>query len=636
MSARVRTIASIACSSVLLLATPLLSTAQSSSRAPAGVLLAVDKPDARIDTKGDSRFAVAGVPLSPGARVSTRSGGALIAWGERLFIALDDDSVIEGESERRVRLVRGKATIMVDCDTSRLRNAVPCDPSAQTASSQANANPPLWFVDVPGGAVTLFTGGEYELNVEAKDGKPGSTRLAVFAGRALLADGERIMPVELEKAARLREGRAPEKVRFTRVRQSKRYLKVLAQLRIGLDETNNLTTRAYLPEDLRAYAWLFHLFGSWYTLPGGGSYWTPRVDMNWRPYSNGDWVYTADFGWVWASPDLWAWATEHYGRWTMDAHGTWAWRPDDEWSASGWVEWAEEPESGLVSWCALGWDDLPALAFPYDRSRDADVGRLPRRGWNSMPRPAAPRRETTPLPPSVAGHFAIPRAAATAIPRHTIDPLKDIAIAREPAPPGPAARHQSRAASAPSPVSTAVATPRHVDAPSYPRNVDALVEDAGERREHEASVAAEATERAAADEARSAQRAVLRAAERAEAAARHWNNYDPAPSSSDSTTSSSSDTTTSSSSSPESYAVPRNSSTPTSNSSSASSSSSSSTPTAVERPSAGYAVPRNNDSSSSSSGSSSSSSSSGSSSGSPSSSPSQPPPASSTPGRRHP
>ena len=69
--------------------------------------------------------------------------------------------------------------------------------------------------------------------------------------------------------------------------------------------------------------------GSWYSVPGEGSIWSPYEATNagWEPYGNGNWMWTPRFGYIWVSGDAWGYLPYQYGTWNFYDDFGWGWAP---------------------------------------------------------------------------------------------------------------------------------------------------------------------------------------------------------------------------------------------------------------------------------------------------------------------
>lgn len=69
--------------------------------------------------------------------------------------------------------------------------------------------------------------------------------------------------------------------------------------------------------------------GSWYSVPGSGQVWSPRVASagDWEPYGCGHWVWTPRFGYVWVSCWHWGFLPYMCGNWDFYDGFGWGWSP---------------------------------------------------------------------------------------------------------------------------------------------------------------------------------------------------------------------------------------------------------------------------------------------------------------------
>jgi hypothetical protein len=130
---------------------------------------------------------------------------------------------------------------------------------------------------------------------------------------------------------------------------------------------------------VRSYASSFDDNGSWQYQASYGYVWYPRAAVGWRPYYYGRWHHLRPYGWTWVGSDPWAWPTHHYGRWGFSA-GAWFWIPGKHWGPA-WVSWGYAP--GYVSWCPLGWNNLPVYGFSTAHYRPYRYG--PWHAWTVVP-----------------------------------------------------------------------------------------------------------------------------------------------------------------------------------------------------------------------------------------------------------
>ncbi len=227
-------------------------------------------------------------------------------------------------------------------------------------------------IDTAAGSVLMRTAGDYRLALSARRGAP-ELQVTVLRGQADLINsfGRTVIRTGTESVAD--EGRAPSAAYGINSALGDSFDRWVATMRA---ERLGTTSSQYLPSDLRVYGGAFDRYGSWDYLPNYGGYaWYPRVSIGWRPYSVGRWSFYGNFGWFWVGADRWSWPTHHYGRWGLSAN-RWYWVPDRRW-APAWVAWGGAP--GYTSWCPLGFDGRPVIAFSSVRYAD------PWTAWTVVP-----------------------------------------------------------------------------------------------------------------------------------------------------------------------------------------------------------------------------------------------------------
>ncbi len=389
--------------SVLLLATVLLAgwaspaAAQDAAReAPAHIALVegavVLERDGQVDRAPSS------MPLLAGDRVRTQSGRAEILFADNSTLHLDNNTVVDFQSDEVIRLLEGRIRVNII----------------------GSARDLAYRIDAPSAWVEIRSPGEYRVAIVSGE-RGREVELAVLRGAAELVNEDGVTALRAGERAFAQANAAPSEAfvfnsaswdAFDRWSEARR------DVRLGL-------SAQYLPAEVRPYASSFDDYGSWQYQASYGYVWYPRVTAGWRPYYHGRWRHLRPYGWTWIGVDPWAWPTHHYGRWGFSA-GVWFWIPGRHW-APAWVSWGYAP--GYVSWCPLGWNNLPVFGFSSVHYRSSRFG--PWHAWTVVPhnrfghgfvninvvnvntldvrtRTAFTERRT---PPEIRG-YAIPRATA--------------------------------------------------------------------------------------------------------------------------------------------------------------------------------------------------------------------------------
>jgi hypothetical protein len=323
--------------------------ADSAASEPPAHVSAVDgaallERDGRTDTDPLS------MPLLAGDRLRTQAGRVEVLFADGSALHLDEQTTVDFQSDEIVRLLAGRVRLSV------------AGPGRDVA----------YRIDAPGAWVQISNPGEYRVSLVRGD----EVELAVLRGGAELVNeqGRTFVSAGERTYARVQSAPSPAYVfnsaawdSFDRWAESRR------DQRLGI-------SAQYLPEDVRRYAPAFDTYGSWRYEPVYGYVWYPRVQAGWRPYYHGRWASLRPFGWTWIAGDPWGWPTHHYGRWGISA-GSWFWIPGRSW-APAWVSWGYAP--GYVSWCPLGWNNRPVLAFSggFYSGRHYD----PWYAWSVLPR----------------------------------------------------------------------------------------------------------------------------------------------------------------------------------------------------------------------------------------------------------
>lgn len=330
---------------VLLSGLPALAIAQDTS-APPPASLAYYEGTVQLDREGSTETVSGPTLLVDGDRLRTRDGRVEVVFGDGSLLHADRDTAVEWLGPSHVRLTEGRIRVRT---------------SASAASYQ---------VDTPPGALRLEPRGEYDLSLEPGDGLQISIARGVAeldgAAGTLVARGGEALVIDRDGRADLRRYNSARFDDFSR----------WAYERANGDAYGQ--SARYLPPQVRAYGASLDTYGRWDYLAPYGYVWYPAVAATWRPYSHGGWRYTR-YGWTWFGLDPWAYPTHHYGRWGFSG-SVWFWIPGKIWGPA-WVSWGYAP--GYVSWCPLGWDGRPVIAFSYRVTR---IGYDPWRAWTAIPR----------------------------------------------------------------------------------------------------------------------------------------------------------------------------------------------------------------------------------------------------------
>jgi hypothetical protein len=338
------------------------------------------------------------MPLLAGDRVRTQSGRAEILFADNSTLHLDHNTVVDFQSDDVIRLLEGRLRVNISGSAREL----------------------AYRIDAPSAWVEIRSPGEYRVAIVSGE-RGREVELAVLRGSAELVNEDGVTALRAGERAFAAANAAPSEAfvfnsaswdAFDRWSEARR------DVRLGL-------SAQYLPAEVRPYASSFDDYGSWQYQASYGYVWYPRVAPGWRPYYHGRWAHLRPYGWTWIGVDRWAWPTHHYGRWGFNA-GVWFWIPGRHW-APAWVSWGYAP--GYVSWCPLGWNNLPIFGFSSVHYRSPRYG--PWHTWTVVPhgrfghgfvnvnvvnvntldvrtRTAFTERRT---PPEIRG-YAVPRATA--------------------------------------------------------------------------------------------------------------------------------------------------------------------------------------------------------------------------------
>jgi hypothetical protein len=351
-----------------------------------------------LERDGQVDRAPSSMPLLAGDRVRTQIGRGEILFADNSTLHLDNHTVVDFQSDDVIRLLEGRVRINI----------------------VGAARDLSYRVDAPSAWVEIRTPGEYRVAIVGGD-RGREVELAVLRGAAELVNEDGVTALRAGERAFAAADSAPSQPyvfnsaawdTFDRWSEARR------DTRLGL-------SAQYLPPEVRPYASSFDSNGSWQYQASYGYVWYPQVAVGWRPYYHGRWHHVQPYGWTWIGADPWAWPTHHYGRWGFSA-GSWFWIPGKQWGAA-WVSWGYAP--GYVSWCPLGWNNLPVYGFSSIHYRANHYG--PWHAWTVVPhgrfghgyvnvnvvnvnnldvrtRTAFTERRT---PPEIRG-YAIPRASA--------------------------------------------------------------------------------------------------------------------------------------------------------------------------------------------------------------------------------
>jgi hypothetical protein len=326
---------------------------------------AVESPPAHIsfvegnvilERDGQIDNSPASMPLLAGDRVRTQGGRVEILFADGSALHLDQQSVVDFQSDEVVRLLDGRMRLNI----------------------AGQGRDVSYRIDAPAAWVEIGETGEYRVAVLRGDREP-QVELAVLRGAAELVNEDGRSLVRAGERAFVRAGAQPSPPyvfnsamwdAFDRWSEARR------DHRLGV-------SAQYLPADVRPYSTTLDNYGAWRYEQEYGYVWYPRVAVGWRPYYHGRWVGLRPYGWTWIAADPWGWPTHHYGRWGYSG-ASWFWIPGRRWGAA-WVSWAYAPN--YVSWCPLGWNDRPLFSFVninlnYHRGRYYD----PWHAWTVLPR----------------------------------------------------------------------------------------------------------------------------------------------------------------------------------------------------------------------------------------------------------
>jgi Family of unknown function (DUF6600)/FecR protein len=303
-----------------------------------------------LERDGRREAELTSMPVLSGDRLRTQAGRVEVLFADRSALHLDDNTVVDFQSDEVVRLLEGRVRLTV------------AGPARDLS----------YRIDAPSAWVQISTPGEYRVAIL----RDAEVELAVLRGSAELVNEQGRSYISAGERTFARAGTAPSPAyvfnsaswdAFDRWSEARRDQRLSASAQ-------------YLPDDVRPYAPAFDTYGSWQYEQVYGYVWYPRVQVGWRPYYYGRWVSLRPYGWTWVAGGPWGWPTHHYGRWGHSTAG-WFWIPGRTWGPA-WVSWAYAP--GYVSWCPLGWNNRAVFAFNVNIYGGHHYD--PWRAWTVVPR----------------------------------------------------------------------------------------------------------------------------------------------------------------------------------------------------------------------------------------------------------
>jgi hypothetical protein len=328
-----------------------VARAQESPDVAAPAHIAYLEGSVTLERDGALESASVNMPIIAGDRLRTSLGRTELLFPDGSALDLDENSSIDVLSPTLVRLVAGRAMLIV---------AGAGDPSAAVR----------YQIDTPVASVRTDGPGEFRVAVLAS--RDGETELAVVRGFASLATERGEIAVRAGQRTVAFENGTPSLPQTFNSARFDAFDRWVAGRR---DERMAASSAQYLPRELQTYGGTLDRYGSWQNTAPYGNVWYPTVDATWRPYYYGDWSPVGSYGWTWIGADVWSWPTHHYGRWGHTG-ARWFWIPGRTW-APAWVSWAAAP--GYVSWCPLGYDGRPVFALTVGRGN-------PWAGWTVVSR----------------------------------------------------------------------------------------------------------------------------------------------------------------------------------------------------------------------------------------------------------
>jgi hypothetical protein len=343
-----------------------------------------------LERDGALETATLNIPIVDGDRLRTTVGRIEVLFPDGSALDLDEYSSVDVLSPTLVRLVTGRAMMIV---------AGASDPSAAVR----------YQIDTP--VASVRTDGPGEFRVAVIGSRDGETELAVVRGFASLATERGEIAVRAGERTVAYENGAPSSPQTFNSARFDEFDRWVAGRR---DARMAAASARYLPRELQTYGGTLDRYGSWQDTAPYGYVWYPTVDASWRPYYYGSWSPIRSYGWTWIGADLWSWPTHHYGRWGH-AGARWFWIPGRTWG-SAWVSWAAAP--GYVSWCPLGFDGRPVFALSIGAGN-------PWAGWTVVPRRSFGSRDYHVNRYAVQAHllprttpFIVQSVAPVAVPRY--------------------------------------------------------------------------------------------------------------------------------------------------------------------------------------------------------------------------
>ena len=205
------------------------------------------------------------MPIIAGDRLSTTAGRLELLFPDGSALDLDENSSMDMLSPTLVRLVAGRAMMIV---------AGASDPAAAVR----------YQIDTPVASVRIDGPGEFR--VAALDSRDAETELAVVRGFASLATERGEIAVRAgERTVAFENGTpsSPQTFNSARFDAFDRWVAGRRDARMAA------ASAQYLPRELQTYGGTLDRYGSWqYTAPYG-YVWYPTVAADWRPYYYGNW-----------------------------------------------------------------------------------------------------------------------------------------------------------------------------------------------------------------------------------------------------------------------------------------------------------------------------------------------------------
>ena len=223
--------------------------------------------DGTVTLERDGALEVASVnmPIIAGDRLTTAAGRLELLFPDGSALDLDENSSMDMLSPTLVRLVAGRAMMIV---------AGASDPAAAVR----------YQIDTPVAAVRIDGPGEFRVAV--LDSRDAETELAVVRGFASLATERGEIAVRAgERTVAFENGTpsSPQTFNSARFDAFDRWVAGRRDARMAASSAQ------YLPRELQTYGGTLDRYGSWqYTAPYG-YVWYPTVAAEWRPYYYGNW-----------------------------------------------------------------------------------------------------------------------------------------------------------------------------------------------------------------------------------------------------------------------------------------------------------------------------------------------------------